>query len=92
LRLLELFFFDEDEPEELDRFLELADRLREEADLDDLDDFFVAGIVDFPSLSKWQPVLRCSLLTCLLCETRAEQARLAELAKWRKGRIPPDPT
>jgi hypothetical protein len=50
LRLLELFF--DDEPEALDRFLELADRLREEADLDD--DFFVAGIFDFSSLSKWQ--------------------------------------
>jgi len=76
LRLLELFF--EDDPEELARFFELADRLREEADLDDLDDFFVAGIFGFPSLSKWQPVLRCWLLTYLLCETRAQPVRLAE--------------
>jgi hypothetical protein len=55
LRLPELFLDDEEEDErELpDRFFELVERLREEADRDDLD-FLVAGIFVFPPVSKWQ--------------------------------------
>jgi hypothetical protein len=54
LRLPELFLDDEeDEREELARFFEVAERLREEADRDDLD-FLVAGIFVFPPVSKWQ--------------------------------------
>jgi hypothetical protein len=54
LRLPELFFDDEEDAwEELDRFFEVAERLREEADRDALD-FLVAGIFVFPPVSKWQ--------------------------------------
>jgi hypothetical protein len=80
LRLPELFLDDEeDEREELARFFEVAERLREEADRDDLD-FLVAGIFVFLLYRNGSTFLRCTLLTCLLDETRAESVRLAEFA------------
>jgi hypothetical protein len=91
LRLPELFLADEeDEREELDRFFELAERLREEADRDDLD-FLVAGIFVFLLDRNGSTFPRCTLLTCLLDETRAESVRLAEVRGGQMGTLP-DPT
>jgi hypothetical protein len=88
LRRPELFLDDEeDDREELDRFFEVPERLRDDADDRDDLDFLVAGIF-VPSLRKCSPFLRCSLLTSFSVRRESNSERLAEFATGKAPRSP----